>query len=212
MSISFNTESFQMRDVYSTKALQTLRVVVINKLAGASTHTHRGPLVPRPTTLSPLINRCSSRRSCRRRCRRSSRRGRSSSRGRGWRSRTSSPRVEHSVVDVRLLVQILVPRESVTVAGEHIRNPRVLVCEVPDGDSDTPGDGLAAGHCVGVVFGLLRYGGRCGGRCGSDIEFSESNIDVEGGESIHVGSPGGDRRGLTDDQMGLHANTVDLST
>lgn len=88
-----------------------------------------------------------------------------------------------------------------------------LVIEVPDGDTDTAIDLQASTDDGGVVHGLLLDGGVVGGHGRvADIELGIGNLDALGSELLEDRGQVVRARDLSDDEVALETDTVDLHT
>lgn len=109
-----------------------------------------------------------------------------------------------------LLAEVGVVQEGVALAGERLRDPRVLVGEAPDGDADAAGDVQAGADDVGEVVTLGDEGGGGGReRRVADVELGIGDFDVESGEALEHGGERRARRRAADDQVRLETDTVD---
>lgn len=80
------------------------------------------------------------------------------------------------------------PKRSVTLSGEGGGNPRVLVREIPDGNSDTAVHGKTSRNDVRVVGSLLSETGAGLRETGeSDVELGVGNFDAECGVALEDG-------------------------
>lgn len=100
-----------------------------------------------------------------------------------------------------------VPRQSSALAREGLRDPRVLVGPVPDGDANAAGQRLARGDDGLVVRLLLLEQRRSGGEGHADVELRDGDLDAERGERgkvlLDVAGQG------ADDEVALDADAVD---
>jgi hypothetical protein len=109
---------------------------------------------------------------------------------------------------VRLLGSVLVVvQETVVLALEDARDPRVAVGDTPGGDAHAARDGLAGGDDVRKVLGVLVDDGLCDRGRGADVELGESDVEAEVGKALEVGlEVGGDS---ADNEVRLETDTVD---
>lgn len=94
--------------------------------------------------------------------------------------------LEEAIVG-RLLLQVLIPQQSGTLAGKDTRDPGEGVGDTPDGHTDTPLNGKAA-LCDGLVslgLGLELLGG--GGSIHADVDLGVDNVNVQAGEATEDG-------------------------
>lgn len=112
-----------------------------------------------------------------------------------------------------LLAELGIVDEGIAGAVERGRNPRVLVGERPDGDTDAARHVEAGPDDVGKVVTLGDLGLGAGGEGGvADVELSVGDIDTEGGEAAEGGGQVGAAGRAADDQVALEANTVNGGT
>lgn len=86
--------------------------------------------------------------------------------------------LEEAVVG-RLLLQVLVPKESSTLAGEDTGDPAECVRDAPDSHANTPLDRETA---LGDRLVCLGLGTKLRGRGGSvhaNVNFGVDNVDVQ---------------------------------
>jgi hypothetical protein len=109
---------------------------------------------------------------------------------------------------VRLLGSVLVVvQETVVLALEDARDPRVAVGNTPGGDAHATRDSLAGGDDVSEVLGMLVDDCLCDRGRGADVELGESDVEAEVGEALEVGlEVGGDS---ADNEVRLETDTVD---
>ena len=108
---------------------------------------------------------------------------------------------------------VSVPETGITLAREGRWDPRIRICEVPDGDTDAAVDAETGVDGVSVVDTLLgEPGGGGGERAEADVEFGVGDFDIESGEGFEGGSEGGFAGGGADDEVGLETDTVDFDT
>ena len=92
------------------------------------------------------------------------------------------------------------------MAGEGLRDPRVLVGPVPNGDPDATGDGHTRRDDGGVVGLLLGEQGRRRRERHADVEFRDGDLEAKRGELLHALD---ERcRDLADDEVALEADAV----
>ena len=96
------------------------------------------------------------------------------------------------------------------MAGESLRNPRVLVRHTPDSDTNAAGDVKARAHDVSVVVSLGSEGGRRGRKAGvADVELGVGDLEAEGREATEDSGEVGAGGRAADDEMALETDAVD---
>lgn len=108
---------------------------------------------------------------------------------------------------------VSIPETGIALAGEGRWDPRVRICEIPDGDTDAAVDAETSVDGVSVVDALLSESGS-GGResAKADVEFGVGDFDIESSEGLEGSGEGGFARGRSDDEVGLETDTVDFDT
>lgn len=89
---------------------------------------------------------------------------------------------------------------------EGVRHPRVLVCPVPQGNSDASIDGLACRDHIAVVGLLLGELRLSGGEGHTNVELGDGDLDARGGERFELLLEVS--RHLADDEVALEADAV----
>jgi hypothetical protein len=161
--------------------LQALQIPIIHKHTIITTGTRRQPFPVYPPTLPPILRRpspgsncrrsASSRRSCHRRTR--------------HRRRTRLPAqfAYNRIITSRFLNQIHIPRTRISLARESAWDPGVLVCVIPQCDTDAASGAQAGKDGVVVVCCLL-----CQSACERrqrrvpGVELSVGDFDAQGSE------------------------------
>jgi hypothetical protein len=117
----------------------------------------------------------------------------------------------------RLLLVVVIPHKGSTLAGEDTRNPRVLVGDTPDSDTNASLDSQArlGNALVSISLDLQLLGSSRSVH--AEIELGVDNIDAKVGsraksslESLLVGSGSRSSGSGLASKMSLVANTVDL--
>lgn len=188
--------------LFVTGPSQALRIVIIHVSAGSSSNTSSGSRPSSATALSPFRDVAAVA---------SSRRGRRRG-ARSCASGLSSTAEEVNNGSVRRLCgEVVIPEASITLTGEGAGDPGVLVCEIPDSDTDAVICGEACSDGVHVVSSLLlvtRSGGREGGE--ADVNLGVGYLDSECGEGLEIGNLRVEIWGLADDEMSLETNSINL--
>lgn len=117
-----------------------------------------------------------------------------------------------------LLIVVVVPEKSITLAGENTRDPRILVRDTPDGHSDADLDSKAGrGHTL-PGGSLLSAAGLSGRGEQTDIDLRVDDVDAKVGgraqSSLKNGLLGGWASGsgsLLGGHVALVTDTVDLN-
>lgn len=125
--------------------------------------------------------------------------------------------LEEAIVG-RLLLEVLIPKKSSSLAGEYTWDPTKSIRDTPDSHTDTPLDRKAAA-CDGLVclgLGLQLLGS--GGSVHTDVDLGVNNVDVQRGESAEdslkccLAGQDTSGRGNLLGKVGLEADTIDVHT
>lgn len=109
-------------------------------------------------------------------------------------------------------IAIVRPQIRMTLSGECVRDPRVLVIKVPDGDAHATGNIKATPDRVLVVERLLREiggGRRVVLREEANVELGDGHVEVERGEVRLCRDLIGAQRDDAGDEVRLDADAVD---
>ena len=125
--------------------------------------------------------------------------------------------LEEAIVG-RLLLEVLIPKESSSLAREDIGYPGEGIRDTPDSHADTPLDRKAGpgDRLVGRSLGFQLFGSS--GGVHADVDLSVNNIDVQRSEAAEdslkrcLAGQSTSRRGHLLGKVSLEADTVDVHT
>lgn len=103
------------------------------------------------------------------------------------------------------------PETRITLTAKRGRDPGILVCEIPDGDTHAAINAEASIDGVSVVNSLLgEPGGGWWETAETDIEFSVCHFDIESREGFEGCGERGFAGGCADDEVSLKTDTINL--